>query len=129
MGISVSTYYEWQNRFPELTEAIKKGKAPVDEAIQNALKKRAMGYDYEETTIDYTLSDTEVDEQGRPKRIIKNIRTVKKHMPAEVGAIAFWLKNRRPDLWREKREDHIKVTQADYSLLDEIGKAMVTADE
>ena len=74
------------------------------------------------------LSETEKDEDGNPKRVIKNVRMIKKHVSPDVGAIAFWLKNRRPDRWREKREEQIQVTQADYSLLDEVAKA-VAVDE
>ena len=96
IGISLSTYYEWQNKFPEFSEAIKKGKAPVDVQVENALLKRALGYDYEEVI-------TEVEEigEGRQK---KHIRKVTRHVPPEVAAQIFWLKNRRPGRWRDKVE-------------------------
>lgn len=122
--ISVQTYYEWQRRFPSFLEAVKKGKAPVDTQVENALLKRALGYDYIETVTDYTLSETEKDENGNPKKIIKNVRMTKKHVAPDVGAQAFWLKNRRPDRWREKREEQIQVTAADYSLLDAVAEAV-----
>ena len=48
----------------------------------------------------------------------------KKHVAGDVGAQAFWLKNRRPDRWREKREETIVATSADFSLLDEVSEAM-----
>lgn len=124
MGISSSTYYVWLGKYPELSEAVKKGKAPVDTQVENALLKRALGYDYIETVTDYTLSETETDESGNPKKIIKNVRMTKKHVAPDVGAQAFWLKNRRPDRWREKREEQIQVTAADYSLLDAVAEAV-----
>lgn len=120
MGISSTTYYRWLNEYEEIREAIKKGKAPVDQEVENALLKRAKGYDYIETVTDYCFSETEKDDDGNPKKIIKNIRMTKKHMAPDVGAAAFWLKNRRPDRWREKREEQIQVTAADYSLLDNV---------
>lgn len=120
MGISSTTYYRWLNEYEQIREAIKKGKAPVDQEVENALLKRAKGYDYIETVTDYYLSETEKDEDGNPKKIIKNIRMTKKHVAPDVGAAAFWLKNRRPDRWREKREEQIQVTSADYSLLDDV---------
>lgn len=120
MGISSTTYYRWLNEYEQIREAIKKGKAPVDQEVENALLKRAKGYDYIETVTDYYFSETEKDEDGNPKKIIKNIRMTKKHMAPDVGAAAFWLKNRRPDRWREKREEQIQVTSADYSLLDDV---------
>lgn len=105
MGITAKTLYEWQNKYGEICEAIKKGKAPVDMEVENALLKRARGYSYDETTVEYGLSETEVDENGNPKRYIKNVKVVKKEVLPDVGAIAFWLKNRRPDRWRDRRED------------------------
>ena len=45
MGVSYSTLCEWKDhRFPEILEALKKGKAPVDIEVENALLKRATGY-------------------------------------------------------------------------------------
>jgi hypothetical protein len=69
-----------------------------------------------------------MDEDGKPKKIIKNVRMIKKHVAPDVGAAAFWLKNRRPDRWREKREEQIQVTSADYSLLDEVAGAVTEHD-
>ena len=128
MGVSSSTFYSWHGRFPEILEALKKGKAPVDTQVENALLKRALGYDYTETVTEFAISETEKDEDGKPKKIVKAVRMTKKHMAPDVGAAAFWLKNRRPDRWREKREEQIQVTSADYSLLDEVAKA-VNPDE
>lgn len=96
IGIAVRTYYEWQERFPQFRQAIKKGKAPVDIQVENALLKRALGYEYEET-----ITEIEEVEEGRQK---KHIRRIRKHMPPDVGAIVFWLKNRKPGKWRDKIE-------------------------
>ncbi|MBO5958876.1 MAG: helix-turn-helix domain-containing protein [Lentisphaeria bacterium] len=96
IGIAPRTYYEWQERFPQFRQAIKKGKAPVDVQVENALLKRALGYEYEET-----ITEIEEVEEGRQK---KHIRRIKKHMPPDVGAIVFWLKNRKPGRWRDKIE-------------------------
>lgn len=95
MGIRRTTLYEWSNRFPDIANTLKKGKAPVDQQVENALLKRALGYDYEETI-------TEMEEVGgKPK---KHIRRVSKHMPGDTTAMIFWLKNRRPDRWRDKQD-------------------------
>lgn len=94
IGISVSTYYAWQNSYPEFSEAIKKGKAPVDEEVENALLKSALGYDYEETV-------TEVIELPDGKQR-KHIRKIKRHIPPSNLAQFFWLKNRKPEKWRDK---------------------------
>lgn len=108
-------------------EALKKGKAPVDTQVENALLKRALGYSYVETVTEFELTDTGMkDDDGKPvmEKKIKSVRSIKKEVPPDVGAGAFWLKNRRPDRWREKREETIAVTSADFSLLDEIAEVM-----
>ena len=92
IGVSGRTFAEWISRFPAISSALKKGKAPVDLQVENALLKRALGYDYEETvTVELT--------GGR-----KQTRKMIKHMAADVTAQIFWLKNRRPDRWRDKVE-------------------------
>ena len=96
MGIRQSTFYEWQNRFPEISDTLKKGKAPVDIEVENALLKSALGFEYEETI-------TEIEELGNGKQK-KQIRKVKKYAPPNSTAQIFWLKNRRPDRWRDKQD-------------------------
>ncbi len=121
MGIVDRTLYDWINKFPPISQALKKGKAPVDIEVENALLKRALGYTYVETTTDYEMVETGTDKDGKPvfEQRVKAVKSVKKEMAPDVGAQAFWLKNRRPDRWREKREAQIQVSNADYSLIDE----------
>lgn len=99
IGIVTSTYYEWLRRFPAISEAIKKGKGPVDMEVENALLKRALGYDYEEVT--HALRrDPKTGEQE-----LMVVKIVKKHMPPDTLAQIYWLKNRKPEQWRDKPAD------------------------
>lgn len=91
MRVSCCTLYDWKNRYPEISEALKKGKEVVDIEVENALLKRALGYDVEESVVE------ESDVNGR------KTRTTVRHVPADVTAQIFWLKNRRPEVWREKQ--------------------------
>ena len=91
IGISKSTFYDWLKKFPDISNALKKGKAPVDFEVENALLKRALGFEYEETE---TIIE-EVD--GKQKKRIKKIKKVA--LP-ETSAAIFWLKNRKPEQWR-----------------------------
>ena len=92
IGINTSTLYDWKNKFYEISKALKKGKEVVDIQVENALLKRALGYDFQETRVEKS------DKDGT-----KIIQTLK-HIPADTTAQIFWLKNRRPDKWRDKPE-------------------------
>lgn len=108
MGIGYSTFKEWLNKFPALSAALKKGKAPVDIEVENALLKRALGYEYEEvcTEVEEIPFKTK-DENGNTITITKtkkHIRKTTKMVVPDVTAQIFWLKNRRPGRWRDKIE-------------------------
>lgn len=98
MGVSAKTLCEWQNRFGEFRNAIKKGKEVVDREVENAMLKRALGYEYDEVTQEpVTDKDTGITEMRVTKRVTKQI------VP-DVTAQIFWLKNRKPDEFRDKRD-------------------------
>ena len=52
IGINPATLYDWKNKFSKISEALKKGKEVVDIQVENALLKRALGYDYQEQRIE-----------------------------------------------------------------------------
>lgn len=106
MGVSYSTFREWLKQFPALSASLKEGKAPVDIEVENALLKRALGYQYEETITEVEEVPTgRTDDNGRPiMKQQKHIRKVLKTALPDTTAQIFWLKNRRPDRWRDKQE-------------------------
>ena len=98
IGINKDTLYEWQKRFSDFSDALKKGKEVVDREVENALLKRALGYEYDEVTQEpVTDKDTGITEMRVTKRVTKQI------VP-DVTAQSFWLKNRKPDEFRDKRD-------------------------
>lgn len=92
MSVSYSTFREWKKKYLALSAALKKGKTPVDFEVENALLKRAMGFEYEET-------ETIIEEIDGKQR--KRIKKIKKVALPETSAIIFWLKNRMPEQWRK----------------------------
>lgn len=98
IGINVSTLYEWKKAYGEIAEALKKGKEVVDILVENALLKRALGYRYDEITREIAMSE---DGEANGLAVTK---VVTKEVQPDVTAQIFWLKNRRPDKWRDKPE-------------------------
>lgn len=92
IGISSKTLYEWQNKYSEIRSALKKGKEVVDIEVENSLLKRALGYTYEETTRELSK------ETGQ----LVVTKVVTKQVVPDTTAMIYWLKNRKPDLWRDK---------------------------
>ena len=117
IGIHPSTLYEWQKKHPEISEALKKGKEVIDRQVENALLKRALGYEYEEVK-----QIIEKDEKGKDRKRIE--KTVKKVIP-DVTAQIFWLKNRKPNEWKDRRDVSVDGTiDTKVSKLDSILKQL-----
>ncbi len=111
MGINVATLYRWKKKECKICEALKKGKEVVDIQVENALLKRALGYDYQEQKVEVSEKD------GR-----KVIQTMK-HVPPDTTAQIFWLKNRRPEKWRDKPfVDNQADLERENNLLEQIGQ-------
>ena len=49
LKISTSTFCVWRHKYQEFEEALKRNGEIVDREVENALIKRALGYEYEET--------------------------------------------------------------------------------
>ena len=97
IGISEKTLYEWIEKYPQFGEALKKNKEIADYIVENALFKKATGYEYKEKI-------AEIIRDPRTGEILKqHIREVTKHQPPDTLAIIFFLKNRKPKEWRDKR--------------------------
>lgn len=84
LGIVESTFYEYKNKYPEFSELFKKKRNGLVTELRGAIVKRAIGYDYEETTI--TVKQT-----GGKK--VETVEKRKKHMPPDVAALNLALKN------------------------------------
>lgn len=117
-GITVKTLYEWKNRYGEICEALKRGKEVVDLEVENALLKSALGFSYDEVM-------TEESPDGVKKRVTK------KMVLPSVTAQIFWLKNRRPDTWRDKPPEAPDAAK-ENNLLDAIlegTKGVISTDD
>lgn len=108
IGITAKTLYEWKNRYREISEALKKGKEVIDIQVENALLKRALGYKY---------TETRTEREGSV--LTKVVTTVKEVVPDTTAQI-FWLKNRKPDKWRDRRDYDISGELDVLGKLDQV---------
>ena len=90
-GVAESTLNKWKLEHSEFSESIKKGKKNADANISAALYHRAIGF---------TKKDCEkvFQYQGSIVRAKTN-----EYFPPDTAAAIFWLKNRQPQLWRDKQ--------------------------
>lgn len=98
LGISEDTFYTYKNKYTEFSEALKKGKEVIDFEVENALLKRALGYTFEEVTKESVFNK----KTGKYELIVT--KTVTKEIQPDTTAQIFWLKNRKPKEWRDKKD-------------------------
>lgn len=130
LGVAVSSFNKYKNKSTELTEALKKGKAIADYEVEDSLFKRALGYRTEEKTYltremdaeeysDYVAEEVAIWNDKNPdatreqrwafiatiprtQRILEKV--IVKDVVADTTAAIFWLKNRKPEEWRDKQD-------------------------
>lgn len=104
IGISRSTLFEWRKNHQDISNALKKGKEVVDIEVENALLKKALGYN---VPVQKAFKVKEVIYQdGKRLKETERIEYAEEeiHIPADTTAQIFWLKNRRKTQWRDKVE-------------------------
>jgi|HubBroStandDraft_4_1064222.scaffolds.fasta_scaffold424315_1 transposase-like protein len=90
MGISRGQLRMWTAEHPEFAAAIAEGRDMADARVADALYRRAIGFNY---------TQTEIMKDGTKDRAKK----ITRYLPPDPQAAMFWLKNRRPDVWRHKQ--------------------------
>jgi hypothetical protein len=81
LKISPRTLNYWKKKSEAFRLALKRGKLIADFKMTQSLYKKGLGYEVPDL---------------KTRKMIK--------VPGETTAMIFWLKNRRPDLWRDKQD-------------------------
>lgn len=95
LGIAYSTFREYKNKYSALSALLKKGRDSAIERVENALFKKALGYEYEEVTKELV----ENTETGKKELVV--VKSVRKVVHPDAGSIIFILKNKRPEVWKD----------------------------
>lgn len=92
MGVHRATLQRWMADHNDIRDAVKDGRAMAIEAVENALFRRASGQCVVRETTEVTTPDGEVQ-----------TRVVTKELPPDTGALVFFLKNRMPEKYSDRR--------------------------
>lgn len=108
IGIAVSTLRMWRMQYPDIDDALKKGREIIDYKVENALLKSALGYHTKEVKVTTTI------------RFGKTVETIKevtdKEQAPNVSAIQCWLYNRLPNKWKKNRDSLIELNEEDTKI-------------
>ena len=151
MGITPKTLYRWKEQYCQICQSLKKGKEIVDIQVENALLKRALGYRYNEDKYisvpmeqeeyyqklkeymnRYKLEHPEATDdelmlvrEKFPKTKEMLVERKVKEVEPDTTAQIFWLKNRKPDKWRDKQDVQIsEELKSEQSKLDNLIRQM-----
>ena len=118
-SVSEQTLNKWKKDYPEFFESLKKGKNIADANVASRLYNRAIGYDCKATKF--------ATSEGR----ITDSKEYIEHYPPDTTAAIFWLKNRQPEKWRDRKEIDANVNLSDEleSMTDEQLTAIVRGEK
>ncbi len=102
VNISERTLNYWKADKPQFLQTVQESKSIPDDLVEASLFSRATGYRHADEKIFYNKDTGE----------IIRAPTVK-HYPPDTTAGIFWLKNRRPDVWRTGVESPLPPTGQD----------------
>ena len=110
--VSINTIKRWKTRHEAFGASLKVGKGASDDRVEHSLYQRAVGY-----TFDSELVKVVNHEVVRIPR--------REHVPPDTTAQIFWLKNRRPDLWRDVHKHELgKAGDFDHMSADELRESI-----
>ena len=118
-SVSVQTLNKWKKDYPEFLESLKKGKNIADANVASRLYNRAIGYSCKATKF--------ATSEGR----ITDSKEYIEHYPPDTTAAIFWLKNRQPERWGDRKEVDANVNLGDEleELSDEQLQAIIDGKE
>ena len=120
IGVSVATFNGFKKKQPELVKALKKGKEVAITEVENALFKKALGYDYEEIKTSIRMVD------GVETKFTEKTR---KHLAPDVAACSILLKNKDKERGWSDNPQKIELEKQMFEFHKQIEIAKVYGDD
>lgn len=95
--VSEVTINAWKKVHPEFLKSLNDAKLEADAAVERSLFARATGYSH---------SAVKIMSVGNQVAEVPYTE----HYPPDATSMIFWLKNRKPDVWRDKTQHEHDVT-------------------
>ena len=92
IGVSRTGFFGWYKESDDLRKACAVSLEVANMSVEEALLRRALGYDYVEQTYDLIEGELRLAHEYH------------RHMPPDTKAILSWLYNRLPNQWRSVQE-------------------------
>jgi hypothetical protein len=99
-GVTINTITAWQLEHQEFSDSCKQGRDAADERVEQSFYERAVGYTYDGEKVFVV--------QGEVVRA-----PTKEHVPPDPRAAEFWLRNRRPDRWKDAKQLETRTADDD----------------
>lgn len=104
MGIAYSTFRRWKEQYEAISAALKKGRAPLAEKIEESLYERCLWRQVEELTM-----ETQKDESG--KTVATHTKKTVRWVAPSDACIIFALKNLKKEKWKDKPQSDSEADQ------------------
>ena len=114
LGISDQSFTNYYKRYEDFAAAVDKGKEETDIHVENALVKRALGYNYKEVTRERKLVKN--PETGEEEYKLVVTKSVTKHVIPDVTAQQYYLEHRAPKRWERVPQAHIDSVQVNADI-------------
>lgn len=124
IGIKPPTLIDWKKRFPQISEALKKGSEYAIADAVDALVSKFKPCTYKEEKREVWTEN--IGTKDKPKMVVmkQHVTTVEKTVPPDTTAIIFFLKAKAG--WRDTadvKSNTTTITDAQRAELDEYFKA------
>jgi hypothetical protein len=99
-GVTIKTIVAWQLEHEEFCNSCKQGREAADDRVEQSFYERAVGYTFDSEKL--FMHEGEIIRES-----------LKVHVPPDPRAAEFWLRNRRPDRWRDSKQLETRVADDD----------------